>query len=45
MTYKNEFEEFLVDNKLNATLKERCSGNNFLKVFKFYMYEAEVMAN
>jgi hypothetical protein len=40
VTYKTQFEEFLTENKLKPTIQERCSGNFFLKHFKFYMYEA-----
>ncbi len=40
-TYKNEFESFLREQKLRAT-NERCSGNFFLKIAKFYIYEAQV---
>ena len=44
VTYKAEFEGFLKEHKLKA-VQERCSGNFFLKIFKFYMYEAEVESN
>lgn len=44
VTYKSEFESFLDAKGLNCTLKERCSGNFFLKYFKFYIYEAKMAA-
>lgn len=40
VTYKSDFEEFLKTHKLKSTFQERCSGNFFLKYFKFYIYEA-----
>ena len=40
-TYKSQFEEFLAVNHLKPTLHERCSGNFFSKLFKFYIYEVE----
>ena len=42
VTYKEEFEYFLEDHKLRPVINERCSGNFFLKFFKFYIYEVEV---
>lgn len=43
VTYKHEFNEFLRDHKLRSTIMERCSGNFFLKYFKFYVYEVEAI--
>lgn len=40
-TYKGEFESFLKEQRLKST-SERCSGNFFLKIAKFYIYEAQV---
>lgn len=40
VTYKSDFEAFLDAKGLRSTFKERCSGNFWLKYFKFYMYEA-----
>lgn len=44
VTYKSDFENYLDAKGLECTLKERCSGNFFLKYFKFYMYEAKMVA-
>ena len=41
VTYKSDFESFIDAKGLRCTYKERCSGNFFLKYFKFYLYEAE----
>jgi len=41
-TYKTQFESFLTENNLKPSYHERCSGNFFLKIFKFYLYEAQV---
>lgn len=40
VTYKADFESFLVEHGLKIDMMERCSGNFFLKYFKFYIYEA-----
>ena len=40
VTYKQDFESFIDAKGLRCTVKERCSGNFWLKYFKFYMYEA-----
>ncbi len=41
VTYKSEFNQYLEDHELKVTHKARCSGNFWLKYFKFYVYEAE----
>lgn len=38
VTYKEDFEQFLEAYGLDCSFKERCSGNFFLKYFKFYIY-------
>lgn len=38
VTYKKDFENFLDAKGLHLNVKQRCSGNFFLKYFKFYMY-------
>lgn len=40
VTYRKDFEAFLIGHGLEITLNERCYGNFFLKYFKFYIYEA-----
>ena len=45
VTYQSEFESFLADNKLKINIFERCSGNFFLKLFNFYIYETEAISN
>ena len=44
VTYKSDFEQYLISHNLKTTFHERCSGNFFLKYFKFYMYEAQIAA-
>ena len=44
VTYKSDFEQYLIVHNLKTTFHERCSGNFFLKYFKFYMYEAQIAA-
>ena len=44
VTYKSDFEQYLIAHNLKTTFHERCSGNFFLKYFKFYMYEAQIAA-
>lgn len=38
-TYRRDFESFLSEHQLNVTFSERCQGNFFLKMAKFYIYE------
>lgn len=40
VTYKAEFEDFLIGHELKINFSERLYGNIFLKMAKFYMYEA-----
>jgi hypothetical protein len=39
VTYKVEFEDFLIGHELKINFSERLYGNIFLKIAKFYMYE------
>lgn len=39
VTYRTDFEEFLVGHELKINFMERCHGNFFLKLAKFYIYE------
>lgn len=41
VTYRSDFEAFLIGHNLKLSFNERCTGNFFLNMFKFYIYEAE----
>ena len=40
VTYRSDFEAFITGHGLETTLNQRCSGNFFLSIAKFYIYEA-----
>jgi hypothetical protein len=44
VTYRKEFETFLESHGLKTNFSERCHGNLFLKMAKFYIYEAQKSA-
>lgn len=41
VTYMKDFEAFLQGHELLIKFSERCTGNFFLSLAKFYIYEIE----
>ncbi|MCB0371283.1 MAG: hypothetical protein KDD45_18160, partial [Bdellovibrionales bacterium] len=41
VTYRKDFESFLHSHGLKTKFSERCLGNFFLTLSKFYIYEME----
>ncbi len=41
VTYKKDFESFITEQDLKITVNDRCYGNFFLNLMKFYIYEAQ----
>jgi len=40
VTYQRDFESFIQSHGLQTKFSERCQGNFFLNIAKFYIYEA-----
>jgi hypothetical protein len=41
VTYRKDFESFIQEHGLKPTFTERCTGNVFLQMAKFYIYEVQ----
>lgn len=44
VTYRKDFEAFIKEHSLKPTFMERCHGNIFLQMAKFYIYEVQKAA-